>query len=329
MLLGVLVAGAVLRLASWLRTKYWIEADELRVDTGVLFRQSRRIRIDRLQGIDIVQPFVARLFGLAELRMDVAGGDREGSLAFLPLRRGAASCGGAAARRDAVRRSAARRRASRRRARGAAARLGAARPRHRQPRPAHAAAEHAAVLGDALRWSSAAALFAVILRAHRRRRCSSAVVPVARRPRARAGAQALRVLRLHRGADPARGSRSAAGCSSAAPRPSRSRASRGWWSASRCCGGGSGWARLDVSVAGYGTATTGGRPAATTVMPVAPRALVLRPGPARCSAATTSAEVDPDALAMTPPPRAARWLDPVARLDHGAPASDADAGGLA
>ncbi len=82
----LLVGGAVYGTASWMRTKFWIEADELRVDTGVLSRQSRRIRIDRLQGIDIVQPFVARLFGLAELRMDVAGGSsREGSLAYLPL----------------------------------------------------------------------------------------------------------------------------------------------------------------------------------------------------------------------------------------------------
>jgi putative membrane protein len=86
LLLALLVAGAVYGTASWLRTKYWIEADELRVDTGVLSRQSRRIRIDRLQGVDIVQPFVARLLGLAELRMDVAGGSaREGTLAFLSL----------------------------------------------------------------------------------------------------------------------------------------------------------------------------------------------------------------------------------------------------
>lgn len=82
----LLVGGAGYGTASWLLTKYWIESDELRVDTGVLNRQSRRVRIDRLQGVDIVQPFVARLFRLAELRMDVAGGNaREGSLAYLPL----------------------------------------------------------------------------------------------------------------------------------------------------------------------------------------------------------------------------------------------------
>src|SRR3712207_6118848 len=83
-LLGVLVAGAIYGTASWLRTRYWIDGAELRIDTGVVARQSRRIRIDRLQGVDIVQPLVARLFGLAELRLDVAGNDREGRLAFLP-----------------------------------------------------------------------------------------------------------------------------------------------------------------------------------------------------------------------------------------------------
>jgi putative membrane protein len=85
LLIALLAAGAVYGAVSWWRTKYWIEVDELRVETGVLARQSRRIRVDRLQGVDVAQPFVARLFGLAELRMDVAGGAHEGSLAFLPL----------------------------------------------------------------------------------------------------------------------------------------------------------------------------------------------------------------------------------------------------
>jgi len=84
-LLGLLLAGAVYGTASWLRTSYWIEADELRVDTGVVSRQSRRIRVDRIQGVDVSQPFMARMFGLAELKLDVAGGGAEGSLAYLTL----------------------------------------------------------------------------------------------------------------------------------------------------------------------------------------------------------------------------------------------------
>jgi putative membrane protein len=83
--LVLLAGGLVYGVASWLRTTYWIHDDELRIDTGVISRQSRRIRIDRLQGIDIVQPLVARIFGLAELRFDTASGSgREGALAFLP-----------------------------------------------------------------------------------------------------------------------------------------------------------------------------------------------------------------------------------------------------
>ena len=104
----LLLAGGAYGVASWVRTKFWIDADELRVDTGVLSRQSRRIRIDRLQGIDIVQPFVARLFGLAELRMDVAGGSaRQGSLAYLALSDARELKDLLLARRDAVREAAA------------------------------------------------------------------------------------------------------------------------------------------------------------------------------------------------------------------------------
>lgn len=84
-LLALLVAGVTYGAASWLRTRYWIDHEELRIDTGVVVRRSRRIRIDRLQGIEVVQPLVARVLGLAELRLDVASGaEREGSLAFLP-----------------------------------------------------------------------------------------------------------------------------------------------------------------------------------------------------------------------------------------------------
>jgi putative membrane protein len=80
-----LLVGLGMGAASWLRTSYWIDERELRIDTGLINRQSRRIRIDRLQGIDIVQPFVARLFGHAQLTFDVAAGDTEGSLAYLRM----------------------------------------------------------------------------------------------------------------------------------------------------------------------------------------------------------------------------------------------------
>jgi len=72
-----------------------------------------------------------------------------------------------------------------------------------------------------------------------------------------------------------------------------------------------GWARLDVSIAGYGRHVDGsGRPSATTVMPVAPRPVAL--GLARRLLAAAGAP-DPDDVPLTPPPRRARWAAPVRR----------------
>jgi putative membrane protein len=85
-LLGVFVGGVVLGGLSWWFTKYQLTPDALRVDSGFLFRRTRIMRFDRIQAIDVAQPFVARLFGLAELRMDVAGGGgSDGRLSYLML----------------------------------------------------------------------------------------------------------------------------------------------------------------------------------------------------------------------------------------------------
>ncbi len=83
---GALVAGLVLGLASWYFTRYVIDGRELRIDSGVLVKRSRRVPYERLQSVDIVQPFAARMFGMAELKIEMAGaGENKTRLAFLPL----------------------------------------------------------------------------------------------------------------------------------------------------------------------------------------------------------------------------------------------------
>lgn len=88
-LIGI-VAGLVLGmgfgLLSWRFTRYVIDGTELRINSGVLTKKSRRIPYERLQSVDIAEPLIARLLGLAELRIEMAGGrESRTTLRFLKL----------------------------------------------------------------------------------------------------------------------------------------------------------------------------------------------------------------------------------------------------
>ncbi len=69
---------------AWRMTRYAVDRDTVYLESGVLFRRQRSARLDRVQGIDLVQPLLARLTGLAELKFEVAGGANSSvSLAYL------------------------------------------------------------------------------------------------------------------------------------------------------------------------------------------------------------------------------------------------------
>jgi len=53
------------------------------VRSGILFRTNRKARLDRIQGINIVRPFIARLFGAAKLEISQAGHDANVQLSYL------------------------------------------------------------------------------------------------------------------------------------------------------------------------------------------------------------------------------------------------------
>lgn len=81
-----LVLGMGFGLLSWRFTRYVIDGAELRINSGVLTKRSRRIPYERLQSVDIAEPLIARLLGLAELRIEMAGGkDSRTTLRFLKL----------------------------------------------------------------------------------------------------------------------------------------------------------------------------------------------------------------------------------------------------
>ncbi|MQA26940.1 MAG: PH domain-containing protein [Micromonosporaceae bacterium] len=84
-LLAVLGALA-LSWVSWLVTGYHVVNQELRVYEGLVWRRSRAIALARLQSVEVVRPLLARLTGLAELRLEVVGGAKtEAPLAFLTV----------------------------------------------------------------------------------------------------------------------------------------------------------------------------------------------------------------------------------------------------
>lgn len=71
---------------SWRFTRYQVTDAHVHINSGIIFRQQRRASIDRVQSIDVVQPLVARAFGLAELKFDVADGGKSAfKLSFLKL----------------------------------------------------------------------------------------------------------------------------------------------------------------------------------------------------------------------------------------------------
>jgi putative membrane protein len=70
----------------WMVTRWRIEGDALRIETGLIRKDSRRLPLTRIQAVDIVRPLLARLLGVAELRVRLAGsGSTDGKLAYLGI----------------------------------------------------------------------------------------------------------------------------------------------------------------------------------------------------------------------------------------------------
>ena len=88
LIVNVLIVGLVLTggVVSWLVTRWQVADGVLRIETGLVRRQSRRFPLSQVQAIDVVQTGLARVLGLAELRLRMAGADSSGGrLASLPL----------------------------------------------------------------------------------------------------------------------------------------------------------------------------------------------------------------------------------------------------
>ncbi|WTX88393.1 PH domain-containing protein [Streptomyces sp. NBC_00637] len=82
--LAVLVPAASLYgFLTWWFTHFSVTDSELRIRTGLLFRRAAHIRLERIQAIDVSRPLLARIAGVAKLRLDVVGAEKKDELAFL------------------------------------------------------------------------------------------------------------------------------------------------------------------------------------------------------------------------------------------------------
>ncbi|MEV7688250.1 PH domain-containing protein [Streptomyces bungoensis] len=82
--LSVLVPAAGLYgFLSWWFTHFAVTDTELRIRTGLLFRRTAHIRLERVQAVDVTRPLLARVAGVAKLRIDVVGAEKKDELAFL------------------------------------------------------------------------------------------------------------------------------------------------------------------------------------------------------------------------------------------------------
>ncbi len=68
---GLTIVNAV---ANWWMSSYEITGRSLRLRTGWLNRQERAVSFERIQSIDIQEPPLARLLGVAQLRVETAAG---------------------------------------------------------------------------------------------------------------------------------------------------------------------------------------------------------------------------------------------------------------
>ncbi|MFI6937214.1 PH domain-containing protein [Streptomyces sp. NPDC050287] len=86
LLIGLAVfvpAAALYGFLTWWFTHFAVTDSELRIRTGLVFRRTAHIRLERIQAVDVTQPLLARVAGVAKLKLDVIGTDKKDELAFL------------------------------------------------------------------------------------------------------------------------------------------------------------------------------------------------------------------------------------------------------
>ena len=89
--IGIFVVSIVGVFLYWRHFEYRVGANEIRIDSGIFSRTHRSIPFDRIQDVDITQGPLARLLGIARVKLETGGSSGpnadEGVLQAIPLKR--------------------------------------------------------------------------------------------------------------------------------------------------------------------------------------------------------------------------------------------------
>ncbi len=84
----VLFVSLFFRWIGWLRFRFHLDEDDIRIERGILNRTVRSIPYDRIQDVSIEEKPLARLLGLGEVKFETGSGDGEDAkLSFVGMDR--------------------------------------------------------------------------------------------------------------------------------------------------------------------------------------------------------------------------------------------------
>jgi putative membrane protein len=87
-IIGVMFLSLFFRWIAWLRFRFHLDEDDIRIERGILNRTVRSIPYDRIQDVSIEQKPLARLFDLGEVKFETGGGEGEDAkLSFVSMDR--------------------------------------------------------------------------------------------------------------------------------------------------------------------------------------------------------------------------------------------------
>jgi putative membrane protein len=85
---AVLLISLLFRWIAWLRFRFHVDEDDIRIEQGIVNRTVRSIPYDRIQDVSIEQKPLARLFDLGEVKFETGGGEGEDAkLSFVSMDR--------------------------------------------------------------------------------------------------------------------------------------------------------------------------------------------------------------------------------------------------